>query len=242
MLALLDSQRTLKARILGLSLAAFAACALTGCGVDYASSDPAFPGDYQARHPIVLAAAPTTLEVYPVGGALDARSHANLRAFAERYRRLGSGRIMIFAPGGVGSHAKAVHEIRKALVSAGLGGVVGVASYAPPDPERVAPIRVSFNGLRAEVKTPCGLWPDDLASGSSLAGWKNEPYANYGCATQAMMAAQVDDPRDFAQSRALAPSDVSMRTRAIEDVRNGKDLGTAWSTGLTPIGTVSGGQ
>src|SRR6516164_4227889 len=114
MSALPDPQRTLGAPILGLRLAALAACVLAGCGVDYASSDPAFPGDYQARHPIVLAAAPTTLEVYPVGGALDARSHANLRAFAERYRRLGSGRIMIFAPGGVGSHAKAVHEIRKA--------------------------------------------------------------------------------------------------------------------------------
>ncbi len=75
-----------------------------------------------------------------------------------------------------------------------------------------------------------------------MAGWKNEPYANYGCATQAMLAAQVDDPRDLVQSRALAPSDVAMRTRAIENVRNGTDPGTKWATGLTPIGTVGGGQ
>jgi pilus assembly protein CpaD len=240
MAALPDLPRTLSAYVLGLSLAAVAVSALTGCGVDYASSDPAFPGDFQARHPIVLATAPTTLEVYPVGGALDTRTRADLRAFAEHYRRFGSGEIVIFTPGGKGSNAKAVNEIRKALASVGLKGAVGVGSYAPADLDRAAPIRVAFRGLKAEVKTPCGLWPDDLASGSSLTGWKNEPYANYGCATQAMMAAQVDDPRDFAQSRALGPSDVQMRTRAIEAVRNGKDPGTTWSIGLTPIGTVGG--
>jgi pilus assembly protein CpaD len=242
MTALPDPQRALSKNILGLGFAVAAACALTGCGVDYASSDPAFPGDFQARHPIVLASAPTTLDVYPVGGALDARSVANLRAFAERYRRLGSGEIMIFTPGRRAPSARAVNEVRKTLSSAGLGGVVRVGSYAPLDIDRYAPIRVAFTGLKAEVKTPCGLWPDDLASGSSLAGWKNEPYANYGCATQATMAAQVDDPRDFVQSRALAASDVAMRTRAIENVRKGEDPGTMWTTGLTPIGTTAGGQ
>lgn len=242
MAALPDLPRTLNQSILGLGFAAAAACALAGCGVDYASSDPGFPGDFQARHPIVLASAPTTLDVYAVGGALDARSVASLRAFAERYRRLGSGEIMIFTPGRTAPTAKAVYEIRKTLAAAGLRGMVGVGSYAPLDPDRAAPIRVAFTGLKAEVKTPCGLWPDDLASGSSVEGWKNEPYSNYGCATQATLAAQVDDPRDFVQSRALAPSDVAMRTRAIENVRNGNDPGTNWKTGLTPIGTVSGGQ
>jgi len=82
-----------------------------------------------------------------------------------------------------------------------------------------------------------------LASGSSVEGWKNEPYSNFGCATQSMIAAQVDDPRDFVQPRALGPSDVAMRTRAIEAVRNGQDPGTQWGndTQLTPIGTQLGG-
>ena len=43
-----------------------------------------------------------------------------------------------------------------------------------------------------------------------------------------MIAAQVDDPRDFVQPRALGPSDVAMRTRAIEAVRKGQDPGTQW--------------
>jgi pilus assembly protein CpaD len=211
-------------------------CLLPGCATDYASSDPGFPGDFQARHPIALVSAPTQVEVFPVGGALDARTVANLRSFAGRYRNFGSGEIIILVPGYAGAHARTVAEIRRVLRSSGLRAKFGEGSYIPFGSGGAAPIRVAFMGLKAKVPTPCGLWPEDLASGSSLEGWKNEPYANFGCATQSVIAAQVDDPRDFVQPRALAPSDVAMRTRAIEAVRRGQDPVTSWSTTLTPIG------
>jgi pilus assembly protein CpaD len=135
------------------------------------------------------------------------------------------------------ARTKAIAEVRRALLNAGLRGKIFVGSYVPPDRSLAAPIRLSFVGLKALVTTPCGQWPDDLASGSSLEGWKNESYANFGCATQSMLAAQVADPRDFVTARALDPSDVAMRTRAIEAVRNGEDPGTQWKdTKLNPIG------
>jgi pilus assembly protein CpaD len=224
------------ARHFAIGLVAALSAPLGACGTDYASSDPAFPGDFAARHPIVVASVPTSLDVYPTGGRLDARTVADLGAFAARYRRLGSGEIAILTPWRQAPGAKVVGDIRRALAQAGAGAPIRVGSYAPLRPENPAPVRVAFLGLAAEVKTPCGLWPEDLASGSSLEGWKNEPYANFGCATQSVIAAQVDDPRDFVQSRALAPSDVAMRTRAIEDVRKGQDPGVTWTTGLTPIG------
>ncbi len=98
MAALPDARQMFAARVLSLGVAAAAAFALSGCGVDYASSDPAFPGDFQERHPIVVAAAPTSVDLYPVGGALDQRSMANLRAFVERYRHYGSGAVTILRP------------------------------------------------------------------------------------------------------------------------------------------------
>jgi pilus assembly protein CpaD len=121
---------------------------------------------------------------------------------------------------------------------------VTVGAYLPPDDGTAPPVRVSFTGLKAVVPTKCGLWPEDLASGSSTEGWKNESYSNFGCATQSTIAAQVDDPRDFVQPRALGPSDVAMRTRAIEAVRAGQDPGTQWKdTVLNPIGgSQLGGQ
>lgn len=224
-------------RLLRLALAAAAASALGGCGAQYASSDPAFPGGFEQRHPIVVAAAPTSVDLYPVGGRLDARSRANIRAFVQRYRRYGSGAVTIATPVGANPNSPAVYEVRRALVSAGVRGRIAAGVYAPSNDGAAPPVRVSFNGLKAVVPTQCGQWPEDLASGSSLEGWKNEPYSNFGCATQSMLAAQVDDPRDFVQPRALGPSDVNMRTRAIEAVRDGKDPSTDWTKAvLTPIG------
>ena len=161
-------------RIVAVGLLAAISCLEPGCAADYASSDPAFPGDFQARHPIALASAPTLMDIYPVGGALDPRSVANLRSFARRYRDFGSGEIVILVPGRGGSNARVVSEIRRALRSAGLRGPVGENAYVPYRSDGAAPIRVAFMSLVAEVKTPCGLWPEDLASGSSLEGWKNE--------------------------------------------------------------------
>jgi pilus assembly protein CpaD len=237
MAALPDARPMFAAQVLRWTLAAAAASALSGCGVQYASSDPAFPGDFQERHPIVVAAAPTSVDLYPVGGALDERSIANIRAFAERYRHYGSGEVLIETPAGANPNSRAVHEVRRALFAAGVRGRVAFGAYLPPNDGAAAPVRVSFTGLKAIVPTKCGQWPEDLASGSSVEGWKNEPYSNFGCATQSMIAAQVDDPRDFVQPRALGPSDVAMRTRAIEAVRAGQDPSTDWKKAvLIPIG------
>lgn len=227
----------------GLLVACLAAGSLAGCGTDYAVNDSPTLGDYHATHPIILAQAPTTLDVYPVGERLDGETVASIRNFAAHYREFGTGRIVILSPMGRGGRNNlVVNEIRRTLASSGLRGYVGVGGYPVADAIRAAPVRLVFQGLKAVVPTPCGQWPSDLASGSSLAGWKNEDYPNFGCATQAVLAAQVADPRDFVQAHASTPPDVAMRMRAIEDVRKGQDPGTNWKTQLTPIGTVGGGS
>ncbi len=238
------TQRRLRALPFGwLLLASVAASPLAGCGVDYASNDGIEPGDYHQRHPIVLAQAPTMLDVYPVGAGLDSQSVANIRGFAERYRALGTGRITILAPAGQRErNSRIIDEIRRTLASTGLRGYIGVGVYpAAAAATRASPVRLIFQGLKAVVPTPCGQWPSDLASGGSIEGWKNDAYPNFGCATQSVLAAQVDDPRDFAQSRSIDPPDVNMRMRAIGDVRLGQDPGTSWKTQNTAIGQVGTG-
>jgi pilus assembly protein CpaD len=174
MATLPDARPMFAAQILRWTLAAAAASALSGCGVQYASSDPAFPGDFQERHPIVVAAAPTSIALYPVGGRLDERSLANIRAFVDRYRHYGSGAVMIQTPVGTNPNSLAVHEVRSALLAAGVRGRVAFGAYLPPNDGAAPPVRVSFTGLKAIVPTRCGQWPEDLASGSSVEGWKNE--------------------------------------------------------------------
>jgi len=236
-------RRTLVRPLCFAAVIAAATTSLVGCAANYASNDSVPPGDYHNRFPIVLSQAPTALDVYPAGGAIDQQSIDNIHAFAERYRETGDGRIAILAPASErGRDAHAIDQIRRALAGAGLRGYVEVGSYPDAAATRSSPVRLVFQGLKATVAGQCGLWPSDLASGGSIEGWKNESYANFGCATQSTLAAQVADPRDLAQSRASGPGDVAMRLRAIGDVRNGNDPGTNWATKITEIGQVGQGD
>jgi pilus assembly protein CpaD len=97
-----------------------------------------------------------------------------------------------------------------------------------------------FATIVADVPGQCGNFPTDLASGPDVREWANLPYENFGCATQKMLAAQVDDPRDLARARAVTEPDVEMRLRAIDDVRKGQDPGTTWKIQNTAIGQVGG--
>ncbi len=231
-----------KAKPLGLlALGFLGAAALGGCN-DEAITGSIAPDDYHNRHPIVLTDGPTELDVFPTGQtALDARSAANVQAFAERYAKYGVGRIVILAPAGGGPKIHAgLLAIRRELAAAGLRGRIGLGSYPVADRLLAAPIKLTYIGLKAEAPPHCGQWPVDLASGSSLETWKNETYWNYGCATQSLLAAEVDNPRDFVQAGAIGPSDVQMRLRAINAVRNGADPGTGWSVKNTSIGQIGG--
>ncbi|MDE3174718.1 MAG: CpaD family pilus assembly protein [Pseudomonadota bacterium] len=236
------SERKGRRLVSGLCLGA-AALSLSGClsGVQYASDNQVSAIDYHERHPIVLGKAATTLDLFPVGGRLDALSADKVKAFAERYGEFGSGEVTILTPAGDGASARIVPEIRKQLYANGLRGYVAVGSYPVQDATLASPIRLVFQGLKAKVADRCGQWPTDLASGSSIESWKNQSYPNFGCATQSALAAQVDDPRDLAQARASSPPDENMRLRAIQNVRKGFDPGTDWKTQTTTIGTVGGG-
>jgi len=220
-------------------LAALVAPALAACSPDRVVDSGPILSDYRARHPVALTQAPITLDLLPAGGKLDSRGREQVRAFADEYRATGGGPINLQAPAGPGAgHASAaIDAIRRELASAGVAGV-RVSTYQPSDPTLASPIRLSYIGTKAVVRSRCGEWPRDLASASSVEGWQNQTYWNHGCAYQQMLASQVADPRDFATPRAEAPSDVAMRTRAIGKVREGSDPGTGWQIKNTSIGSV----
>ena len=227
-----------------LCLSAAAATLLAGCRLDDRQPTLAVDDDYHTVHPVVLTHAPTTLDVFPIhDGQLDGQSLADIREFAGRYATRATGRLVIQAPspGGRGTR-NAVIAIRRALAADGLHGAIGLGTYPAVDPGLASPIRLSFSALKAEVISRCGEWPDDLAGGPTTDAWKNQNYYNYGCATQATISAQVDDPRDLTGPRAETPADVETRLRAINAVRNGQDPGTDWKVKNTDILQVGQGN
>ena len=200
--------------------------------------------DYRLRHPLVLAEARTSVDLFPEGasGHLDRHTAKQVYAFAEQYRDGGRGPVLILLPRGREAERDAnVTEIRRVLAAGGARGGVEVSSYPVADPHLAAPVRLSFVGLKAEVPHQCGQWPSDLASGSSVETWENSTYWNFGCATQATLAAQASDPRDLVTPRGEEQSDALMRIRGIDAVRKGSDPNTSWTTHNSNIGGVGGG-
>jgi pilus assembly protein CpaD len=221
--------------------------ALAGCGTTnqmVASSVP--QDDYQVRHPIILNEEPYTLQILvdPVSGRFDGRSAQRLREFAALYRRFGRGPITIAPPVGPGG-PPSTEPVRHALWRAGIHARTIVTPY-PAGPNPVAPMRLSFLGLKATVADRCGQWPRDLGIGSGAPeDWSNKPYWNFGCAYQTAFAAQVADPRDLVSPQAETPADTNMRTRVIDNRRQAKDPSTwrATSEWLSAVGgTAEGGQ
>jgi len=218
-----------------------AALSLSGCltGTEYLSDNSATSMEYHERHPIVLGKGVTTLDLFPAGEKLDQLTIDKLKGFAERYHEFGASEITIMTPVGDGRASSFVPQIRRELYVDGLRGYVAVSTYPAGDRTMASPIRLVYQGLKAQVADRCGQWPTDLASGSSLETWKNQHYPNFGCATQSALAAQIDDPRDLVQSRGSTPPDQDMRLRAIQNVRKGSDPGTNWTVTTSNLGAVS---
>ncbi|MBV8566882.1 MAG: CpaD family pilus assembly protein [Methylobacteriaceae bacterium] len=221
---------------------------VAGCvtsGSDRIVATSVTPEDPRLRHPIALVEAPSSLDVFVAGppGQLDIRTADQIREFAAVARQTELTPIAVLLPRGSRHDwlaRAAVPAIRRALVEGGARGYVNVGTYPVFDPALAAPVRLTFEAVKAKVATQCGQWPRDLASGSSIDGWENRPYWNYGCAAQSNFAAQVADPRDLVEPRPETPSDVEMRMRAIGNVRKGTDPGTTWTIRNSNLGAAGG--
>ena len=214
----------------------FGGLALAGC-TDRLATGSIISDDYQMRHPIVLAERPVTLTLF-ASRKLDDGSKRRILEFASEAKIEGAPVVEILAPTGAFNDAEAralLPAVKAALRQGGVDASITTGSYPAPDPRAMAPLRLSYRAVRAQVSHRCGEWPLDLASASSLESWDNRPYWNLGCSYQNMIATQLDDPRDLEAPRAATPGDVQMRTRAIGVARQGGDVGvrsgSAASTG-----------
>ena len=229
---------------LRMSLAAMVVLSLAGC-TDRLATGSTISDDYRQRHPIMLREKPMTINIVS-GPSLDPGSRSRVVQLGMDAREEGSGRVEILIPAGAQNeaHARAVVPAIKAALAEGGGMIaVSVGSYPASDPRALAPLRVSYRMVRASLAHQCGQWPADLASASSLEGWENQSYWNFGCSYQNMIATQVDDPRDLESPRAITPADAQYRMRGLDRVRKGTDPATTWTTTQNPgIGSVGGSK
>ena len=73
----------------------------------------------------------------------------------------------------------------------------------------------------------CGDWPANIGGSVN----SNIDYDNFGCATQANLAAVVANPADLLTPRASAPADQQRRAVVYENYRNGKITASEYKEG-----------
>lgn len=189
--------------------------------------------DYRYRHPIVVSEAPETLDL-PIGRNtrdLHGPVTDTITAFAVDSRTKGNGNVEILVPSG-SANESAVHavtgDIRTALRRGGLSGSrISTRTYSAGDPGADAPIRLSYARMMATT-SECGVWPKNIAGGVG----ETPDYYNYGCASQANLAAMVENPSDLITPRASTPADQVRRAVVYEKYRKGESPSGQYDEGV----------
>jgi pilus assembly protein CpaD len=199
------------------------ACASIGAPAGCAKRDSitvgAVPDDYRTNHPIVIAEKDEVIDL-PVGAGdrgMTNMQRAALAGFLDGYDRSAAPVVTIAVPTGAANDvaaAEAASGFRRFIRSRGVPeSRIAMVTYPSPSPEISAPIRVSYTAMRAQTNK-CGRWPDDLLETS-----ENKHYANFGCAYQNNLAAQVANPADLLGPRKQTEIDAENRDRVIDVYR-----------------------
>ena len=167
--------------------------------------------NYRRSYPIVLAEGEETLDI-PVGfGApgLSQPARDNVRQFAADAITHATSDLVILTPRGSGNEAAAgmmAGQARDIALKTGMKpGQVRMDTYPVVQQGIASPIRLSFVRIKA-MSPPCGSY-----TGQALPGFGNGASENFGCATQANLAAMVAEPEDLITPRAVTAAPAGRR-------------------------------
>lgn len=152
--------------------------------------------------------------------ALSNVARAQLQTFASGYLRYGHGALVLSTPSsGANSDAASLlaNDTRRALVEAGVSYAAVAGSTYDASGRSDAPIIVSFSRYEAHAPECAPIWEQDLAHQQNNQAWES-----FGCATQANLAAMIEDPADLLRPRAEDPRDSGRRDTVMDAYRSGE--------------------
>jgi pilus assembly protein CpaD len=187
----------------------------------------AVPDDYRTNHPIIIAEKERTVDLPIATGdrKLTVSMRETIRGAAQNYRSGASGAIRIMVPVGssnAGAASVLSTQVADVLRKEGVPGDRILSSpYQVSSPDDAAPIRIAFMAIAASTGE-CGRWPEDMLANTS----ENKHWANFGCASQNNLAAQIANPGDLIAPRGMTPIDAERRSTVIDTYRtSGAGLG-----------------
>lgn len=218
------------APLLNLSAALGALVAVAGCSSTPDAVPTAFlENNPLERHPIRVTETADVFEIAVEPGmhGLTAADRADLEGYIERYRRVGSGRIIVSAPQGTSNAPAAQMAANEVRALAYMMGVPheNMMSHAYDAVEgEVAPLVLSFRVFDAVAPECQSLAEVNIADMSS-----NNELPNLGCAVRANMALMMAEPRDLLGVRSLGTADAERRNAQMEKYRAGEPTGATRS-------------
>jgi pilus assembly protein CpaD len=198
----------------------------------------AVPDDYRTNHPIIVAEQERTVDI-PVGTGdreLTTSMREIVRGAAHSYRSSASGAVRIMVPVGsanAGAASVLSGQIARILQQEGVPRDRILSSpYSVSSPDDAAPIRIAYLAITASTEK-CGRWPEDLVVNTT----ENKNWANFGCASQSNLAAQIANPGDLIAPRGMSPIDAERRSTVIETYRKRRRARSALMTdcGTRPL-------
>jgi pilus assembly protein CpaD len=173
------------------------------------------PDDYRTNHPIVISERDVGIDI-PVGMSdrgLNRVQRTAVDGFMSRYDRDAQPTVTVMVPSGSANAGAASHVaagiVKRMRASGVKDGRILHQLYDAAGYGENAPIRLTYPVMRASTG-PCGRWPADLLDTTD-----NKHYANFGCAYQNNLAAQIANPADLLGPRRSTEIDAQNRSNSI---------------------------
>jgi pilus assembly protein CpaD len=195
--------------------AAVAAVLLAGSCAAPMNGGAGLVDDPDANHPIVVDTASNAvrLSFSAADAGLMPDDAARFDAFVAQYKADGNGPINVTAPSGPTSQ-QTLSYFGERLAAAGVPRSRIMVGTRDDGDWRV---ELRYSGLVAHAVGCDGNWSSQQASDTA----SNLPMANFGCAVQHNIAAQIENPRDIVEPRALGHSDAMRRATVMSAYEKG---------------------
>lgn len=221
----------LPGRLRAALLIGLASLTIAGCQHDRIVTG-SVPSDYRDRHPIQVNEGARSVQMFVGSGrtGLTPEQRALAGGFASQWRRYASGPMIIEIPAGVANEAassRTVRELQSVLIASGVHPrAIQIQAYQSDTPSNVAPIRLTFSAISAQVANRCHAGQENLGLTQNGDAFQNYSMKNFGCATQHNLAAAVANPEDLVQPRAEQNGFAARRRTVLEKYRSGQDPST----------------
>ncbi|MGB7288080.1 MAG: CpaD family pilus assembly protein [Salaquimonas sp.] len=179
------------------------------------------PDDYRTRHPIIVSENETVQDIVIPRHtkSLPLRGRDLARSMGFNFKSSGAKSIAIMIPSGSPNERAAKNAASDVVAEFTQVGIkrsqIIIKHYDAASHGSSATLRLVYTDLSASIDSKCGQWNEDLIDTKD-----NKNYANFGCATQNNLAAQIANPADLLGPRAMSEIDSTKRTTVIEDWRN----------------------